>query len=187
MPPVRFAWKSSRKRRRWQCNGGPEGPAAVVVCSGAFQSRGEDEELQVANEDRAARAKRRPVELLEDSRTKVERLKDEGNRLADAGRFRAAMSRWHEALGMDASNAVLYELLAQASMAVYEDFQAVVYARRATDLAPAWSDGFLTLARCHLNFGELTLARDALQQVSRARVFVRSPRRRVSRWIGLFA
>ncbi|EEY66127.1 uncharacterized protein PITG_03671 [Phytophthora infestans T30-4] len=74
------------------------------------------------------------------------------------------MGRWKEALVVDPDNAALYELLAQASMAVYEDFQAIQFARKATKLAPTWSDGFLTLARCQLNFGELALAREALKQ-----------------------
>ncbi|RLN59180.1 hypothetical protein BBJ29_003947 [Phytophthora kernoviae] len=76
------------------------------------------------------------------------------------------MGRWQEALVVDPNNATLYELLAQASMAVYEDFQAVQFARKATLLAPTWSDGFLTLARCQLNFGELTLALEALDQLN---------------------
>ena len=101
-----------------------------------------------------------------DDKTKVKRLKDEGNTLAEAGRFRAAMSQWSKAIGIDPNDAKLYELLAQASMAVHEDFQAVQFARRATELAPMWSDGFLTFARCQLNFGELTLALEALEQVS---------------------
>ncbi|EGZ28575.1 hypothetical protein PHYSODRAFT_474721 [Phytophthora sojae] len=74
------------------------------------------------------------------------------------------MDRWQEALGVDPSSAALYELLAQASMAVFEDFHAVQFARKATELAPTWSDGFLTLARCQLNFGELKLALEALQE-----------------------
>ncbi|TDH65190.1 uncharacterized protein CCR75_009042 [Bremia lactucae] len=104
------------------------------------------------------------IRLLEDVPEKVRRLKNEGNILAEAERFRKAMGRWQEALAIDLNNAALYDLMAQASMAVYEDFQAVQFARKSTELAPAWSDGLLTLARCHLNFGELTLALDALNR-----------------------
>lgn len=126
------------------------------------------EELQQQEEagvdDGSGRVKRR-VELLEDVKAKVKRLKDEGNTLAEAGRFRAAMGRWQEALAVDSHNAALLELLAQASMAVYDDFQAVQFARKATEAAPTWSDGFLTLARCQLNFGELVLSLEALKKV----------------------
>lgn len=62
---------------------------------------------------------------LEDASAKIKRLQDEGNTLAEAGRFRVAMARWMEAVDVDPSNAVLYELLAQASMAMYEDFRAI--------------------------------------------------------------
>ncbi|KAG1700204.1 hypothetical protein DVH05_012012 [Phytophthora capsici] len=104
--------------------------------------------------------------LLEDAEAKVKRLKEEGNTLAEAGKFRAAMSRWHEALTVDPKNAALYELLAQACMAVFDDFQSVQFARKATELAPKWSDGFLTLGRCLLNFGELALALGAVRKAA---------------------
>ncbi|GMF31720.1 unnamed protein product [Phytophthora fragariaefolia] len=158
---VRFALKPSKKRQR-QDAADSEKTLSASVC-GAFYS------VEALREEALgtlppSRAKRR-VELLEDVRAKVKRLKDEGNKLAEAGKFRAAMGRWQEALGIDPSNATLYELLAQGSMAVYEDFQAVQFARKATELAPTWSDGFLTLARCQLNFGELKLSLEALEKV----------------------
>ncbi|OWZ24541.1 hypothetical protein PHMEG_000358 [Phytophthora megakarya] len=154
MAPIRFALK----RRRDENDTKP----LQVSCCNAFSSI---EALQQEECTASSRVKRR-VELLEDVQAKVKRLKDEGNTLAEAGRFHAAMGRWKEALAMDAENAALYELLAQASMAVYDDFLAVQFARKTTELAPTWSDGFLTLARCQLNFGELALALDALNQVS---------------------
>ncbi|KAF1332231.1 hypothetical protein FI667_g3852, partial [Globisporangium splendens] len=95
---------------------------------------------------------------LEDAAAKVKRLQSEGNTLAEAGRFRAAMARWMEAVDVDPQNAVLYELLAQACMALYEDFRAIQFALKATELDPSWGEGFHTLARCHLNYGELDLA-----------------------------
>lgn len=35
------------------------------------------------------------------------------------------MARWQEALATDPENTALFELMAQASMAVYEDFNAI--------------------------------------------------------------
>lgn len=147
--PVRFALKPSKKRR---CQDAAESVKVLPapVC-GVFSSV-EALREEAPDASPSSRVKRR-VELLEDVQAKVKRLKDEGNTLAEAGRFRAAMDRWQEALGVDPSSAALYELLAQASMAVFEDFHAVQFARKATELAPTWSDGFLTLARCQLNFG----------------------------------
>jgi hypothetical protein len=101
------------------------------------------------------------------------------------------MARWQEALATAPDNAALFELMAQASMAVYEDFNAIQvgclaavenegrwsycivwlcvraqYASKATQLSPEWGDAFHTLARSHLNFGELSLALDNLNKVS---------------------
>ncbi|KAE8885109.1 hypothetical protein PF005_g3637 [Phytophthora fragariae] len=158
---VRFALQPSKKQRQ---NAAGKAVPAASAC-GAFSSV---EALREESLDASpSRQVKRRVELLEDVRAKVMRLKDEGNTLAEAGRFQAAMGRWQEALGVDPMNAALYELLAQASMVVYEDFQAVQFARKATELAPTWSDGFLTLARCQLNFGELTLALGALEEAVR--------------------
>ncbi|KAG6609431.1 Tetratricopeptide repeat protein 33 [Phytophthora cinnamomi] len=161
--PVRFALKPSKKRRRQDAVGGDKALSASVY--GAFSSV-EALEKEAQEASASSRVKCR-VELLEDVQAKVRRLKDEGNTLAEAGRFRAAMGRWQEALGVDPGNAALYEMLAQASMAVYEDFQAVQFARKAIELAPTWSDGFLTLARCQLNFGELNLALEALEEAAK--------------------
>ncbi|CAH0477148.1 unnamed protein product [Peronospora belbahrii] len=156
MAPIQFALKPLKKRRRRQ----DENKEKEKRLCNAFDSiKAIEEELK----NKVKQVNHR-VELLEDVQVKVKRLKDEGNILAEAGRFQAAMNRWKEALGLDPNNAVLYELLAQASMAVYEDFQAVQFARTATELAPLWSDGYLTLARSHLNFGELTLALRAVDK-----------------------
>ncbi|KAG3150719.1 hypothetical protein PI124_g12991 [Phytophthora idaei] len=154
--PVQFALMPSKKRRRQDENDDKKNLQASL--GGVFSTI---ETLQQEESEGLSSLVTRRVGLLEDVKAKVKRLKDEGNTLAEAGRFRAAMGRWQEALAVDPDNAALYELLAQAAMAVYEDFQAVQFARKATELAPTWSDGFLTLARCQLNFGELTLALDA--------------------------
>ncbi|KAF4035182.1 putative TPR region domain-containing protein [Phytophthora infestans] len=154
--PVRFAL---RKRQRQDENADKKKPRTSL--SSVFPTI---EALQQQEGNGSYARVKCEVGLLEDVIAKVRRLKEEGNTLAEAGRFRAAMGRWKEALVVDPDNAALYELLAQASMAVYEDFQAIQFARKATKLAPTWSDGFLTLARCQLNFGELALAREALKQ-----------------------
>ncbi|ETL90331.1 hypothetical protein L917_10936 [Phytophthora nicotianae] len=154
---VRFALKASKKRRR-QIENDKKLQAPLSSTFSTIES------LQQEKNNGPSRRVKSQVGLLEDVQAKVKRLKEEGNTLAEAGKFRAATGRWKEALAVDPDNAALYELLAQASMAVCEDFQAVQFARKATELAPTWSDGFLTLARCQLNFGELLLAREALEQ-----------------------
>ncbi|KAG7397904.1 Tetratricopeptide repeat protein 33 [Phytophthora boehmeriae] len=159
MALIQFKLKKRRREGDSSVNGIP-----VSVCDAfsSVEALQEEEEVNGAHPDRA----KRRVELLEDTKAKIKRLQEEGNTLAEAGRFRVAMGRWQEALAVEPNNATLYELLAQACMAVYDDFQAVQFARKATLLAPTWSDGFLTLARCQLNFGELTLALEALDQAT---------------------
>lgn len=133
--------------------------------SGCFDATQEDED---ANRDSCHGILKHPRLRLEDVRAKSKRLQDEGNTLAEAGRFRAAMARWMEAVEVDPENAVIHELLAQACMALCEDFRAIQFALKATQLDPAWGDGFHTLARCHLNYGELELA---LEHVDKALCF----------------
>lgn len=118
------------------------------------EGRGDDDAIR-AEEERRLRGKRL---ALEDVAAKAARLQREGCTLAEAGRFRAAMARWAEAAELAPQSAVLCELRAQASLALGEDFRAIQFALRATQLAPEWGDGFLTLARSHVNFGELELA-----------------------------
>ncbi|KAK1947992.1 Tetratricopeptide repeat protein 33 [Phytophthora citrophthora] len=149
---VRFALKPPKKRQRLDAS-----DKSTPVCS-AFSS------IEAVCQDRSDAQQNHRLGLLEDAEAKVNRLKEEGNILAEAGKFRAAISRWQEALVVDPNNAYLYELQAQACMAVYDDFQSVQFARKATELAPKWSDGFLTLSRCLLNFGELALALKAIRK-----------------------
>ncbi|ETV99560.1 hypothetical protein, variant [Aphanomyces invadans] len=99
---------------------------------------------------------------LEDAAAKVKRLKAEGNTLAEAGLFRAAVARFQHGLDIDPDNGVLYELQAQAYLASNDYFRGIEAATRATELCPEWSDGFATLAHCQFNFGELDLAHAAM-------------------------
>ncbi|GLD94986.1 hypothetical protein PINS_up003611 [Pythium insidiosum] len=125
----------------------------------AFSEQDEDNLSQGISEPRSS-----VRVLLEDSASKVKRLQTEGNTLAECGRFRAAIDRWQEAIAMDPTNAVLHELMAQGCMAGCEDFRAVQFAQKATDLAPDWADGYQTLGRALLNFGELELAMQSIRK-----------------------
>lgn len=82
------------------------------------------------------------------------------------------MARWQDAVAVDPSDAALFEMLAQAAMAVCEDFRAVQFAAEATRLAPDWSAASHTLARAHLNFGELSLARANIDKVKFSRCII---------------
>ncbi|CAK4076069.1 unnamed protein product [Aphanomyces euteiches] len=101
---------------------------------------------------------------LEDTAQKVKRLQAEGNTLAEAGRFRAAIERWQQGLTFDPNDGVLCELIAQAHMATDEYFLGIQAATRATELCPTWGDAYATLAHCQFNFGELELAYASLSK-----------------------
>ncbi|OQR85609.1 hypothetical protein ACHHYP_11659 [Achlya hypogyna] len=101
---------------------------------------------------------------LEDTAHKVRRLQDEGNVLAGAERYRAAIDRWRQGLEYDPSNGVLFELIAQAHLALGEYFLGISVAQRAVELMPNWSDAHVTLSRCQFNYGELDLALTSLRQ-----------------------
>merc|ERR1712039_1063845 len=85
----------------------------------------------------------------------------EGNALAEAGRFDAALACWESALERKPS-AALHELRAQAFMQLGRDFDAVLAAEAAVRLDPGWFPAHLTLGRARLNLGEVELARQAL-------------------------
>ncbi|KAI9923076.1 hypothetical protein PsorP6_000706 [Peronosclerospora sorghi] len=105
------------------------------------------------------------VEVLEDVHGKVKRLKDEGNIHAEAGRFRAAMSRCKEALSVDPDNAACTSYWLRLRWQYTKIFK--LFSSRAKPPNRLLSDGFLTLCRCQLNFGELSLAWKALKRLSK--------------------
>jgi tetratricopeptide (TPR) repeat protein len=162
-PKISFALsapqKAPRKRPRSAQRALQKDLRKVQQLTGCFDAS-EDASNQADNDDLQLPGihNKHPRLRLEDAAAKVKRLQDEGNTLAEAGRYRAAMARWMEAVEVDPQNAVLYELLAQACMALYEDFRAIQFALKATELDPSWGEGFHTLARCQLNYGELELA-----------------------------
>jgi hypothetical protein len=126
---VSFSLRATSKRKRRR-HGASEhgsqlmGAVATGECRRAFLSAEDAAREAALSAEQATPPKKRAM-LLEDEQAKVKRLQVEGNTLAEAGRFRAAMDRWHEAVAIDPRNAVGYELLAQAAMAVCDDFDAV--------------------------------------------------------------
>lgn len=66
-------------------------------------------------------------------------------------------------LPVAASESFLTVLFA-AYLQMDEFFAAVESAVKATKLAPAWPEGFLTLARAQINFGELDLGLETLKR-----------------------
>eukprot|EP00039_Didymoeca_costata_P012687 m.183886 g.183886 ORF g.183886 m.183886 type:complete len:224 (-) comp15550_c0_seq12:2086-2757(-) len=102
---------------------------------------------------------------VENAIAKAARLKNEGIVHAERGRFREAIGLFTQALECAPDDHISFELKAQALLECGENFQAVQAATRATELAPKWFPGWLTLGRSQLNFGELDLAKATLTQI----------------------
>ncbi|OQR81309.1 tetratricopeptide repeat domain 33-like [Thraustotheca clavata] len=122
-------------------------------------------EYEYADSSSAPERPRKVIASLEDVMQKSKRLQEEGNVLANADRFRAAIDRWRQAIECTPENGVLYELIAQAHLALDEFFEGIQMAQKATLFAPQWNEGYVTLARCQLNYGELDMA---LQSMNKA-------------------
>ncbi|RHY37906.1 hypothetical protein DYB28_003159 [Aphanomyces astaci] len=78
-----------------------------------------------ADMDHNAFAPSPQVMTLEDTILKVKRLQAEGNTLAEAGLFQAAIARWQHGLDIDPTNGTLYELQAQAYLASNDVFRSI--------------------------------------------------------------
>ncbi|XP_065904874.1 tetratricopeptide repeat protein 33-like isoform X2 [Dysidea avara] len=109
-------------------------------------------------------AKRRKLVLLEDCRTKSERLMQEGTFLAENGRYWEAVKHWNEALQLTPTSAVLYEMKSQALQELQEVFPAVESALKATEYQPNWSIAWQTLGRAQLGLREVYLAQKSFER-----------------------
>jgi len=133
----------------------------------AFGSDSSDEDDGNGNgngngaEARAARAPQ-PSNLvsLEDAVAKSRRLEQEGSVLAADAQFWHALQRWERAIECTPGRCTLHELKAQVLLELGENFDAIKAATRATELAPGWAPGWLTLGRAQLNWGDLDFAKE---------------------------
>jgi tetratricopeptide (TPR) repeat protein len=111
------------------------------------EGEGSDEERATAYAVSRALVGGSSMAALEDAPTKVKRLKNEGNTLAEAGKFWQAIKQWNAALEIDADHAIIHELKAQAMLTLGESLPAVRSASEAVRLEPAWAEAHLTLVR----------------------------------------
>lgn len=84
-------------------------------------------------------------------------LSREGEELAEAGKYHQAFQKWTKALTFQ-ETPELYEYQAQVLLEMDDPFRAIEKAERATELKPNWPQGYITLARAQLNFGEVDAA-----------------------------
>ncbi|XP_067678081.1 tetratricopeptide repeat protein 33-like [Haliotis asinina] len=121
-------------------------------------TKDDDEEVRSGDIDWISLAPKRRIISLEDALGKSERLKNEGCVLAESDRYWEAIKKWDEALHFNPLDCKVYEMKAQALMALNELYPAVSAARKAVEVCPTWWVGHQTLGRAQLNLGEVRLA-----------------------------
>ncbi|KAL5022578.1 hypothetical protein ScPMuIL_001733 [Solemya velum] len=102
--------------------------------------------------------KRANIASLEDAVTKSQRLKLEGEKLAETERYWEAIKKWDEAIQLTPKDAKLWEMKSQALLILCELFPALHTAEKVTQLDPQWWVGYQTLGRIQLGIGEVGLA-----------------------------
>jgi Flp pilus assembly protein TadD len=98
---------------------------------------------------------------LEDPDTRFKRLRAEGVRLAEDGRFWQAVATWRSALELRAEDADVLEMTSQALMQVHEWVPAVENSAAAVAARPLFWEAHQTLGRANLGLGEVARARRA--------------------------
>ncbi|KAJ3700339.1 hypothetical protein LUZ61_004044 [Rhynchospora tenuis] len=90
----------------------------------------------------------------DDLKQLFESLESQGNQLADAGKYREALSKWEGALNIMPENEILHEQKAQVLLELGDAWNSLKSATRATQLKPSWPEAWVTLDRAQLNYGE---------------------------------
>ncbi|XP_078172007.1 tetratricopeptide repeat (TPR)-like superfamily protein [Carex rostrata] len=83
-----------------------------------------------------------------------ESLQSQGNQLAEAGKYKEALSKWETALNLMPENETVHEQKAQVLLELGDAWNSLKAATRATQLKPSWPEAWVTLGRAQLNFGE---------------------------------
>ena len=87
--------------------------------------------------------------------TKVDELKDAGNKAFQAGDFRKAVSFFGEAIAHDSANAVLFSNRAAAFIALEGQVAAYADAAKTVALRPDWAKGYCRLGAALHGLGKL--------------------------------
>uniref|UniRef100_A0ACD5YNJ4 Uncharacterized protein n=1 Tax=Avena sativa TaxID=4498 RepID=A0ACD5YNJ4_AVESA len=81
-------------------------------------------------------------------------LQQQGNKLAEEGKYHEALSKWEASLSLIPDNAIIHEQKAQVLLELGDAWRALTAATRATEVEPSWPEAWVTLGRAQLNFGE---------------------------------
>ncbi|PHU19988.1 hypothetical protein BC332_11139 [Capsicum chinense] len=100
----------------------------------------------------------------DDTMKLVESFQEQGNKLAEEGKYREALGKWESALLLMPDRAILHEQKAQILLELGETWKALKAATRATELEPSWDEAWVTLGRAQLNYGEPDSAIESLDR-----------------------
>ncbi|XP_010319699.1 uncharacterized protein [Solanum lycopersicum] len=109
----------------------------------------------------------------EDTIKLVESFQQQGNKLAEEGKYREALGKWESALLLMPDRAILHEQKAQILLELGETWKALQAATRATELEPSWGEAWVTLGRAQLNYGEPDSAIESLDRALAIKTLLR--------------
>lgn len=92
-------------------------------------------------------------------------MKNKGDEFAEAGDYMTALKYWRHAIDISPDLYKIHESMAQVLLELGETFEAIKEATKAVEIAPTWGEGFITLARCQRNFGEIELCLKSFETV----------------------
>ncbi|KAJ3675226.1 hypothetical protein LUZ60_004268 [Juncus effusus] len=149
---MKLVWKSKTDSKKKKSK-------PLKISDLPFETSNEDEEEEEErnlkhSDKKAKKSLNSETEETDDRKSIVMSLQSEGNRFAEAGKYREALSKWESALNLMPENEILHEQKAQILLELGDSWNALKSASRATDLKPSWPEAWITLGRAQLNFGE---------------------------------
>lgn len=95
---------------------------------------------------------------IANERNNIDLLIEEGSLLAEQEKFSDAIGKWNQAICISPKDYRIYEMKAQALLALNQPLSAIKCVEEALLLKSDWSLGLQTLGRCQRDIGELQLA-----------------------------
>ncbi|XP_076917354.1 uncharacterized protein LOC143577397 [Bidens hawaiensis] len=148
---MKLAWKNKNKNKN---NKRP-----IATISHLPFDQEDDEEhttatASIADEGRAGESGTNNKSTAAETIQLAKSFEEQGNKLAEAGKYREALGKWEAAISLVPERATLHEQKAQVLLEIGETWKSLTAATRATQLEPSWAEAWVTLGRAQLNFGE---------------------------------
>eukprot|EP00961_Rhodomonas_salina_P035109 472776-Rhodomonas_salina.1 len=168
---VSFGWNQGASKKR-KLQGGqasgdgsaPAKPDPSVAQEFLTNLEVEEEKERSALEEWMRRQAATKTLCLEDAQSLSLRKQEEACILAEAERYREALSKLQQSIELTPTRAILHELQAQCYLELDEVFEAVKAAERAVEHDSSWAPGHCTLGRAQVNLGEIELAIESFRK-----------------------